>query len=62
MKKNSIDKKLRLEASTVRALSDIAVRSVAGGEISVGTCTGCRPSYCGDDCGVTRAIRGQICV
>jgi hypothetical protein len=55
-------KKLRLDASTVRALGGGQANTVAGGQISVGTCSGCRATYC-DGCeNVTWAPRGQICV
>ena len=63
MKKNNHDRKLRLDATTVRSLTPEAFDFVVGGKVSsVGTCTGCRPSACGDECQPTYAIRGQICV
>ncbi len=63
MKKISNDRKLRLDASTVRSLTREAFDFVAAGaQSSVGTCSGCHYTACGDECGLTNAPRGQICV
>lgn len=45
MKKSS-RKKLTLSATTLRALSANGAQAANGGlNVSVGTCTGCRPTY-----------------